>query len=135
MRIGTLAAEAGVSTKTIRFYEQAGLLPEPPRTSGGYRDYPATTVDRLAFVRDAQTAGLSLAQIREVLDIRDAGQAPCEHVGELIEAHLTQVNDRIDELISARATLRALRRRAQETDPVDCAPDRVCTILASRQPT
>ncbi|MFI6539982.1 heavy metal-responsive transcriptional regulator [Nonomuraea sp. NPDC050547] len=132
MRIGTLAAEAGVSTKTIRFYEQAGLLPEPPRTSGGYRDYPAAAIDRLAFIRDAQTAGLSLAQIREVLNIRDAGQAPCEHVGELIEAHLTQVNERIDELISARSTLLALRRRAQETDPAACAPDRVCAILASR---
>ncbi|MEV4890845.1 heavy metal-responsive transcriptional regulator [Nonomuraea sp. NPDC055795] len=135
MRIGTLAAKAGVSTKTIRFYEQAGLLPDPPRTSGGYRDYPAAAIDRLAFIRDAQTAGLSLAQIREVLDIRDAGQAPCEHVGELIEAHLAQVNERIGELISARSTLHALRRRAQETDPAGCAPDRVCTILASRPST
>ncbi|MFI6903761.1 MerR family DNA-binding transcriptional regulator [Nonomuraea sp. NPDC050394] len=115
-RSGRLPAPRERGRSSARFYEQAGLLPEPPRTGGGYRDYPATTADRLAF-------------------IRDAGQAPCEHVGELIEAHLAQVNARIAELISARSTLHALRQRAWETDPAGCSPDRVCTILASQQPT
>ncbi|MGW1553897.1 MerR family DNA-binding transcriptional regulator, partial [Streptomyces sp. NPDC002346] len=59
MRIGELATQAGLSTKTIRFYEEAGLLPAPPRTSGGYRDYPEQAATRLSFVRDAQAAGLT----------------------------------------------------------------------------
>ncbi|GGN89295.1 hypothetical protein GCM10011579_084000 [Streptomyces albiflavescens] len=59
MRTGELAAASGLTAKTIRFYEQAGLLPEPPRTSGGYRDYPPQATQRLAFIREAQAAGLT----------------------------------------------------------------------------
>ncbi|MGN9843155.1 MerR family transcriptional regulator [Nonomuraea sp. H19] len=97
MRIGDLAAASGVKTKTVRFYEQAGLLPAPPRTAGGYRDYPQQTVKRLAFIRDAQGAGLSLAEIRSVFVLRDAGASPCAHVtapevvDDLSEAHLPRV--------------------------------------------
>ena len=61
MHIGALAAASGATTKTIRFYEQAGLIPDPPRTQAGYRDYRAESVDRLAFIRTAQAAGLTLA--------------------------------------------------------------------------
>jgi hypothetical protein len=53
MRIGVLAARAGLTTKTVRFYEDAGLLPPPPRTPAGYRDYPAQTLTRLTFIRNA----------------------------------------------------------------------------------
>ncbi|MGW4519418.1 MerR family transcriptional regulator [Streptomyces sp. NPDC004393] len=64
MRIGDLAARSGLTTKSIRFYEDCALLPAPLRTPGGYRDYPDHTVTRLGFVRDAQRAGLTLAEIR-----------------------------------------------------------------------
>jgi DNA-binding transcriptional MerR regulator len=57
MLIGALAARAGLSAKTIRFYEQAGLLPEPPRTPAGYRDYPPAMLARLSFIGQAQAAG------------------------------------------------------------------------------
>lgn len=76
MRIGDLARASGLTTKTIRFYEQTGLLPAPPRTSGGYRDHPEQAAARLAFIRDTQTAGLTLAEIRSVLALRDRGRAP-----------------------------------------------------------
>ncbi|MET9240930.1 heavy metal-responsive transcriptional regulator [Nonomuraea sp. NPDC003709] len=129
MRIGDLAAEVGVTTKTIRFYEQAGLLPQPPRTPAGYRDYPAVAAERLTFIRDAQAAGLTLAEIRGVLAIRDAGQPPCHHVTALIDTHLQQVEQRIAELLAARAALRALRQRATSVDPAQCDPTSICTIL------
>ncbi|MDL4770718.1 heavy metal-responsive transcriptional regulator [Actinomadura xylanilytica] len=131
MRIGVLAAQAGVTAKTIRFYEDAGLLPEPPRTSGGYRHYPEEAVLRLAFIRDAQAAGLSLAEIRGVLAIRDGGQAPCAHVTDLIDQHLAQVEQRLVELGQARDALRALKRRAAATDPANCGSGEVCTILTA----
>ena len=73
MLIGELSADAGVPSKTIRFYEQAGLMPAPPRTPAGYRDYPPGALDRLAFIRHAQAAGFTLAEIRSVLAIRDSG--------------------------------------------------------------
>ncbi|MFC9625798.1 heavy metal-responsive transcriptional regulator [Streptomyces sp. NPDC056930] len=129
MRIGELAAETGLTTKTIRFYEQAGLLPAPPRTPGGYRDYPPHTAARLAFVRDAQAAGLTLAEIRSVLALRDSGQAPCTQVGMLIEEHLTAIDRRMAELRQARTVLRKLARRAAVTDPDTCTAGDICTIL------
>lgn len=131
MRIGTLAAAAGLSAKTIRFYEQAGLLPPPPRTAAGYRDYPAEAADRLTFIRDAAAAGLSLAEIHGVLAIRDAGQPPCRHVTTLIETHLEQVEQRIAELLATRTALQGLHQRAQDVDPADCGPEEICRILST----
>ena len=60
MRIGELAARSGVTAKTIRFWEAKGLLPDPARTRAGYRDYDSDTLERLDFIRHAQTAGLTL---------------------------------------------------------------------------
>ncbi|MEV0169127.1 heavy metal-responsive transcriptional regulator [Nonomuraea fuscirosea] len=130
MRIGVLAGRAGMSAKTIRFYEQAGLLPAPPRTPAGYRDYPGETILRLEFIRDAQAAGLTLAEIRSVLAIRDGGQAPCAHVTGLIDEHLAQVEQRLTELVQARNALQRLRRRAAATNPAHCDSGEVCSILA-----
>ncbi|MER7847046.1 heavy metal-responsive transcriptional regulator [Kitasatospora sp. NPDC096077] len=132
MRIGELAARAGVSTKAVRFYEQAGLLPAPPRTPGGYRDYPPRAADRLAFVRGAQAAGLTLGEIREVLRIRDDGQAPCGHVTALLAEHLRAVEQRIAELTRARAELLRLTGTAAATDPATCTEDDICRILSPR---
>jgi MerR family transcriptional regulator, copper efflux regulator len=130
MRIGTLATAAGMSTKAVRFYEQAGLMPEPPRTPSGYRDYPPQAADRLAFIRNAQAAGLTLAEIREVLTIRDSGQPPCTHVGALISDHLRQVEARITELTRARAALLDLKEKADATDPSTCPDGPICRIFS-----
>lgn len=136
MRISDLARSAGVTTKTVRFYEKAGLLDEPGRTASGYRDYPAEAVARLRFIRAAQSAGLTLAEIHDVLEVRDSGQAPCRNVTALLKAHLDQVEQRINELEHARTTLRDLHTRAAATDPAKCHADRVCSILdtAPREP-
>ena len=61
MRIGELAAATGTTTKSLRFYEQAGLLPPPARSAAGYRDYTPASVARLEFIRRGQRAGLTLA--------------------------------------------------------------------------
>ncbi len=129
MLIGDLAAAAGLSAKAVRFYEQAGLMPAPPRTPAGYRDYPPAAADRLAFIRHAQAAGFTLAEIRGILRVRDGGQAPCYHVASLISEHLAQVDERIAELTRTRAALAGLQRRAAATDPDDCAESDICSIL------
>ncbi|MET9320535.1 heavy metal-responsive transcriptional regulator [Streptomyces sp. NPDC003038] len=129
MRIGELAASGQVTAKTIRFYEQAGLLPAPPRTTGGYREYPPEAAMRLAFIRDAQGAGLTLAEVRSVLDIRDSGEAPCGHVAALIDQRLADIERRMAELRQTRTALRELARRAAATDPDTCSEGEICTIL------
>ncbi len=76
MRIGELARRSGLTTKALRFYEQAGVLPEPERQPSGYRDYDESALARLRFVRAAQAAGLTLAEIRQVFDVREQTGRP-----------------------------------------------------------
>jgi MerR family transcriptional regulator, copper efflux regulator len=137
MRIGELADHSGVSAKTIRFWESAGLLADPARTPSGYRDYDPDVVDRLTFIRHAQTAGLTLAEIRQVLVISDVGEPACGHVTDLIHQHLLDVDERIRELTETRALLDRLAQRAADQDPADC--DGYCAILqppdSSDEPT
>ena len=85
MNIGAAAKASGLSAKMIRYYESIGLLPEPARTDTGYRSYDEGAIDRLRFVRRAQSAGLSLTEIRSVLELKDAGDRSCEHTAALLE--------------------------------------------------
>lgn len=130
MLIGELAKRTGTTTKTLRFYEAAGLLPAPDRTNSGYRDYPPTALERVTFVRDAQKAGFTLRQVGQILDIRDGGEPPCEHVGQLISQRLDEVAQRLAELEHTRSRLQEMARRTEEIDPADC--DRYCDIIAQR---
>jgi MerR family copper efflux transcriptional regulator len=127
MKIGEVAARAGVPTKTIRFWEDRGLLPDPARTPSGYRDYDSDVVERLTFIRHAQSAGLMLEQVRQILDIGDSGDAPCQHVSNLIEERLAQVEARIAELDQTRTHLHMLARRAAAQDPANCQG--FCSII------
>lgn len=129
MRIGELAAATGTTTKTLRFYEVAGLLPAPQRTSSGYRDYDPAVVPRLDFLRRARAAGLTLAQIREILDVRDTGAAPCQHVQQLLTSRLTDLDRRIADLQTLRATVADLRDAAATVEPASCDPTTVCRYL------
>jgi DNA-binding transcriptional MerR regulator len=80
VRIGELADAVGVNPKTIRFYEDIALLPQPERRPSGYRDYSEDDRDRLVFVRTAQRLGLALADIKEILAFRERGEQPCGYV-------------------------------------------------------
>lgn len=113
VRIGELAHRTGVPAKTIRYYEAIGVMPAPPRTPSGYRDYGPEAVSRLAFVRAAQSIGLTLGEIREILAFRDRGEAPCRHVTSLIERHARELAERIQALERMRRDLERLARRAR----------------------
>jgi DNA-binding transcriptional MerR regulator len=125
MRIGQLATRAGIPVRTIRFYEQSGLLPPPPRTPAGYRDYDDSTVNRQRFVRAAQSLDLSLAEIAEVLRIHDYHGPPCSYVTNLLTGHLDRLERRITELTALRDELR-LRIPPHTPDPDRNRPDQVC---------
>ncbi|MGN6689106.1 MAG: MerR family DNA-binding protein [Actinomycetales bacterium] len=129
MLIGEVAAAADTTTKTLRFYEQAGLLQEAERTAAGYRRYDPDVVERIHFIRRGQAAGLTLAQIRTILEIRDAGRAPCAHVEKLLADRLDEIDRQIAELRELRATVAALHRAATEAEPDRCAPETICRYL------
>lgn len=128
MRIGELAEATGMTTKTLRFYEEVGLLEQAPRTAAGYRQFDDDAVDRLDFVRRGRSAGLSLAEIRQIIEIRDAGAAPCQHVRDLLDSRLGALDRQIAELQELRATVTALRAAA-DTDDGTCRPEDVCRYL------
>lgn len=129
MRIGEVAGVTGTTTKTLRFYEDQGLLPATDRTTAGYRDYAPDVVSRLDFIRRGRTAGFTLAQIRQVLDIRDAGHAPCQHVRDLLTTRLDALDHQITDLQTLRDTVAALRETATTVDPATCSPHQVCRYL------
>jgi DNA-binding transcriptional MerR regulator len=131
MRIGELAVISGVPAKTIRYYEHIGVLDVPNRTASGYRDYEATTADRLAFIRAAQAVGLTLGEIRSIVALRDRGETPCGHVLELITAREAEIEERIAELRKVGADLRRLSTRARRLDPSNCDPRRVCHLIGA----
>ncbi len=112
MRIGELATRLGVNTKTIRYYEGIGLLPEAERTHAGYRIYTDADLGRLVFIKSAQRLGLSLDEVREVLSLRERGEPPCAYVRGVVQEQLRSVDSRIAELRTLRTELRQLEATA-----------------------
>ncbi|MFC4904146.1 MULTISPECIES: heavy metal-responsive transcriptional regulator [Kocuria] len=129
MRIGEAAAAADMTTKALRFYEQQGLLPSVHRCPNGYRDYPPETVARLEFIRRSKVAGLTLAEIREILQVRDAGQAPCTHVAAQLAQQLTRLDQQIAELTALRASVADYHQIAAQGDPAQCDAEQICSYL------
>jgi len=95
-----------VSSDTLRHYERLGLLAKPPRTSGGYRDYPSYTLERVRLIRRALSVGFSLPELSAILKTRDEGGVPCHRVRALAESKLAQIQQKIQELISMRKQLK-----------------------------
>ena len=130
MKIGELAKHSGTTVKALRFYDGIGLLPAQERTRSGYRLYGDEAVTRLRFIRAARSVGLSLEQIKEIIDLRDAGTVPCEHVLGLLESRVAEIEAHIQELSRLRTQLRDLTDRGRDLDPKDCAASRICHVVA-----
>lgn len=107
LTIGKLAEHANVTVDTVRYYERAGLLPEPPRRISGYRAYPADAVKRLRFIRRAKTLGFTLPEIGELLAL-SAPRAEVRKVKRAAQAKLDLLDEKIAELERIRAGLRQL---------------------------
>ncbi|MCI0438955.1 MAG: heavy metal-responsive transcriptional regulator [Chloroflexi bacterium] len=129
MKIGELANATGLTAKTIRFYEDEGLLPPAPRTSSGYRIYGDEDVVRLEFVRKAKRLGLTLEDIKSILRLHDSSEPTCAHVRSLLDEKLAEVDRAIADLQRFRAALSDIRDRAG--DIVDCRPEGgvICSII------
>lgn len=96
MRIGELARRCGVSTRSLRYYDEQGLLPAS-RTSGGHRDYPESAVDRVVRIQELFAAGLPGRKIVQLLPcMRDVDGGPSEVATPRLVAELTSERERID---------------------------------------
>lgn len=103
-----VARATGVSTDTLRYYERKGLLPRAARTTGGYRRYPASTVERVALIQRALVIGFTLSDLKRVLATRDRGGAPCRAVRDLVAQRLDDLDQQLVDLASFRDSLRQL---------------------------
>lgn len=124
MTIGELAGRAGVSTKTIRYYEQLGLLTPASRTPSGYRTYGSDDRVRLEFIGKAKRLGLSLEEIRGIIVLNAAGSDPCPHVVGLLDRHLSEIDETLARLGDFREQLARLRADAERA-----TKGRVCGII------
>jgi DNA-binding transcriptional MerR regulator len=130
-RIGQLAAEFGLNAKTIRFYEALGLLAPATRTAAGYRQYTNAERETLRFIIKAKAAGLTLAEIGDVLALRRDGQEPCQHVRAVLDRKLTAVEAQLRALTAFRDELLALRE--MPAAGATCDGD-VCGIIERHVP-
>jgi len=129
VKIGELAKATGLSTKTIRFYEAEGLITNPPRTASGYRAYAGPDVARMGFILKAKSLGLSLDEIKGILQLHDRSEPTCVHVRALLEEKVAQIEKVIQDLLGFKEELETLRDRA--TSLVDCQPKggNICSII------
>ncbi len=111
--IGRLARDAGCKVQTIRYYEQIGLLPEPPRTAGNQRVYDKVHVKRLSFIRHSRELGFSLDAIRELLVLSDDPDQPCETVDRVAKSHLSEVVEKIARLTSLKSELERMVKQCK----------------------
>ncbi|TAK35959.1 MAG: heavy metal-responsive transcriptional regulator [Chloroflexota bacterium] len=125
--IGELARKAKLGPKTVRYYEELGLLPEAPRSESGYRVYTEADLHRLRFILKAKRFGLSLAEIREILSLSRFGETPCCRVVGLLSDHIAEVERSIRELEELRDEMARLRdyaavRRLPSSDSQSFCP-------------
>jgi DNA-binding transcriptional MerR regulator len=113
---GILAGEAakvlGVGVQTLHYYERVGLIPPPARSDSGYRLFTPDIVERVAFIRKAQTLGLPLAEIRDIISLAEQGASPCGRVQRSLAAKLAEVDRRLAELQAFRRELAGLIDRS-----------------------
>jgi DNA-binding transcriptional MerR regulator len=105
MKIGELATATGVPTKTIRYYEEIGLLPEPARQPSGYRDYASADVARVEFVAKAKALGMSLEEVGDILRASAADVVNCDHVVGLLRSKREEIDGWIRDAMALRDAL------------------------------
>jgi DNA-binding transcriptional MerR regulator len=128
--IGWLAKQTNTKVQTIRYYEQIGLMPAPPRSSGNRRLYGARYVERLAFIRHSRELGFSLDEIRELLSLVDNPKQTCEVADSIARAQLKEVESRINRLHALQIELRRMIKECRGGQVSDC---RVIEVLADHK--
>lgn len=120
MNISQAAAATGLSAKTIRYYEQQGIVAPPERSENGYRTYSGTHIDELKFIKRARSMGFSLEEGRDLLRLaQDPNRTSAEVKAKALE-HIEKINEQIAELEAMRAALQPIVERCHGDDSSDC---------------
>ena len=115
-----LAKLARVNFETVRYYENAGLMPKPPRSEGGHRIYDESHTKRLSFIRRCRELGFNLDEIRGLLSLVDGGDYTCAEVLERTEVHIEDIKVKIRDLQKMRRTLMEMAKSCSGRDVPEC---------------
>ena len=118
--IGQLSKATGVHIETIRYYEKIGIIPEPPRSRGGQRQYDEDGLRRLGFVSRSRQLGFSLAEIRTLLALIDGEGITCADVRKLTLSHAARARRKIEDLERLEAALKLMAARCHGEEVPDC---------------
>jgi len=113
--VSAAATAAGVSPKAVRLWESKGLLPPAARSDAGYRRFSDDDIGVLRFIRQAKTLGLTLAEIKDILELQRGGAAPCGRVTALLDQRIADIDRTLAELRQLRRSLTAARRSARDS--------------------
>ncbi len=122
LTIGKVARLAEIGVETMRFYERAGLIEEPPRLASGYRQYPTNAVDRVRFIKRAKELGFSLKEIKELLSLRAAPRAKCADIRQQALRKIQDIDEKTDTLRRMRKALAKLVAECEGSRPVTECP-------------
>lgn len=121
MKIGTLSSHTGLSVQAIRYYEQEQLVPAPGRSESNYRVYDETSVNHLLFIKHCRHLGLSLDEIKVLLQVKTTPNEMCTQINQIIDNHVAVVDRRLAELQALRLHLGALRTKCGDNQVAkDC---------------
>ena len=126
LKIGEVAKLSGVGIEALRFYEKSGLLDRPGRTFSGYRMYDESVLERLSFIKKAQLLGFTLDEIRELIDHKRHGENPCEHVRAKVKSRLSDLSERIEQMIQYRDEL---AEALKEWEKIGESSGHVCGLI------
>lgn len=130
LQIGELSDQTGVSAKTIRYYENIGLLSPASRGENRYRLYDQNDTDRLRFIKSARALRFSLQEIAQILAARDRNDPPCGHVMDLIQSHIGEIETRIRELELLKTDLTSLYTAGQDLPDDVSMQSCICHLIS-----
>lgn len=130
LKIGEVSKESGIGIEALRFYERGGLLGKPVRSESNYRLYDEGVLERLAFIKKAQTLGFSLDEIGRIIADARSGASPCDDVREIVRRRLVELDERMREMKRYR---KELAETLEEWDKVGRAPGHICGLIEATE--
>jgi len=129
MRIGQLAERSGTLVETIRYYENVGMMPDPPRSASGYRQYQPEHLSRLLFLRRCRDLGFSIQEIGSLLKLAEQREEPCSKVARVATHHLEAVQAKLSNLKRLERALKSLIKSCTGGPVAEC---RILEALSRR---
>ena len=129
LKIGELAEQTKVAVATIRYYETLGLVEPAHRSESGYRYYTGDTINRVQFIKKAQSLQFSLAEIQQVLGVRRQGNPACPLVRDLLNQKIAQIEEQLYRMKSLKAQLEAYRNHWTDRPLDDPCSQELCSLI------